>query len=441
LEVLIVNQTFINYKESLRGKEITVVGLGVSNRPLVRLLAGAGASVTVRDKNEGLDRAEWEALNVSLQLGGNYLENLSGDIIFRTPGLRPDHPALLDAAAKGGRVTSEMAEFFAICPCPITGITGSDGKTTTTTLIAEMLRAAGQTVHLGGNIGTPLLASAGEMAETDRAVVELSSFQTMDMTASPQTAVITNITPNHLDWHLDMEEYTAAKFRILEWQDSEGIAVLNADNPITAGMRGKGRTVRFGRERIRDGMIDGFLPLDSIKLKGYYQAENFMAAISAVGGCVSQDVLREVAETFSGVPHRNEYIATKNGVKYYNNSIGSSPARTLATLNAHNKPVFLIAGGRGKKAPLDELCASFPAFVKRLYLIGEAAAEIEEAALKVENAPPVERCIDLEDAVKRAGKAAAAGDTVLLSPACTAFDMYSNFEERGRHFREIIQTL
>jgi UDP-N-acetylmuramoylalanine--D-glutamate ligase len=407
----------------------------------VRLLTESGARVTVCDKNEGLDRAEWEALGVTFCLGSDYLGNLSGDIIFRTPGLRPDHPSLLDAAAKGARVTSEMSEFFALCPCPIIGITGSDGKTTTTTLIAEMLRAEGHTAHLGGNIGAPLLASAGEMSNTDRAVVELSSFQTMDMTQSPQTAVITNITPNHLDWHSDMEEYIAAKGRILDWQDAQGLAVLNADNPVTAKMSGRGRTVYFGGHRIRDGMIDGFLPLECIKLKGYYQVENFLASISAVGDSVSRGAIREVAETFSGVPHRNEYIATIDGVKYYNNSIGSSPARTAATLKAHNNPVFLIAGGRDKKTPFDELCALFPTLVKRLYLIGEAADVIENAALKVPNAPPTERCTDLEDAVKRARKAAAAGDTVLLSPACTAFDMYKNFEERGQHFRELVKSL
>jgi UDP-N-acetylmuramoylalanine--D-glutamate ligase len=436
-----LNQLFTGYKENLRGKEITVIGLGVSNRPLVRMLSGAGARVTVCDKNEEICRAEWETPGITLRLGKTYLDSLSGDMIFRTPGMRPDHPALLEAAAKGIRITSEMSEFFSLCPCHITGITGSDGKTTTTTLIAEMLRAGGHTIRLGGNIGTPLLASAGDIGPEDRAVVELSSFQTCDMTKSPQTAVITNITPNHLDWHRDMEEYIAAKRRILDWQDSGGLAVLNADNPVTAGMRGKGRTVYFGGHRIHDGLIDGFLPLERIKLKGYYQVENFLAAISAVEGLVSNDAVLEVAETFSGVPHRNEYIATVDGVRYYNNSIGSSPARTMATLKAHGGPVFLIAGGRDKKTPFEELCALFPASVKRLYLIGEAAEKIEEAARKVPGAPPVERCADLEDAVSRARRAALSGDTVLLSPACTAFDMYANFEERGRHFTEIVRGL
>jgi UDP-N-acetylmuramoylalanine--D-glutamate ligase len=405
------------------------------------MLAAAGARVTVYDKNEKTEKCEWEASGVKFVLGEAYLENLTGGVIFRTPGLRPDHPSLLKAKADGSRVTSEMEEFFRLCPCHITGITGSDGKTTTTTLISEMLKAAGFTVWLGGNIGTPLLTLAGEMKPNDHAVVELSSFQLMDMTSSPQTAVITNITPNHLDWHRDMEEYTAAKRNILEWQDETNLAVLNADNPPTAAMRGKGKTVYFGGHRIADGVIDGFLPLDCIKLQGYYQTENILAAMSAVKNLVPEDIIRQVAETFTGVPHRNELVRIVNDVKYYNNSIGTSPARTVATLRAHGERVLLIAGGKEKGVPFDELAAFFPAFVKKLFLIGEAAPAIEQAVKTVEGAPPVECCGGLEDAVLRARDAAAPGDTVLLSPACTAFDMYLNFEERGKHFVEIVNSL
>ncbi|MDR0326467.1 MAG: UDP-N-acetylmuramoyl-L-alanine--D-glutamate ligase [Oscillospiraceae bacterium] len=435
-----MNQAFEHYKASLRGKDVTVIGLGVSNRPLVRLLTDAGAYVTACDQNEHIDRAEWDALGVTLWLGEAYLDGLSGDIVFRTPGLRPDHPALLKAKAGGSRVTGEMEEFFTLCPCPIIGVTGSDGKTTTTTLIAEMLRAGGHTVHLGGNIGTPLLSKAGGMEPKDCAVVELSSFQLMDMAHSPQTAVITNITPNHLDWHRDMEEYIEAKRNILNWQDEDGLAVLNGDNPATEKLRGKGRTVYFGGSRIVDGIIDGFLPLDMIKLRGYYQVENVLAALSAVRDTVSEDAIRQVAASFSGVPHRNEHVATVDGVDYYNNSIGSSPARTAATLRAHGGPVLLIAGGRDKNIPFDGLAALFPAHVKRLYLIGEAADAIERAAADVPGAPPTERCDGLEDAVTRARHAAKPGDTVLLSPACTAFDAYKNFEERGKHFVEIVTS-
>lgn len=434
-----MNPDYAAYKQSLKGKDITVIGLGVSNRPLVRMLLESGARVTVCDKNAELDKNGWD--NVSFRLGSDYLENLSGDIIFRTPGLRPDHPSLLAAKASGSRVTSEMEDFFKLCPCPITGVTGSDGKTTTTTLIAEILRAGGYTVHLGGNIGTPLLTQAGEMKPEHRAVVELSSFQLMDMTRSPSTAVITNITPNHLDWHRDMDEYIAAKRVILNGQGKDGLAVLNGDNPLTKTLRGNGRTVFFGGDRISDGVIDGFLQLSEIKLRGHYQIENVLAALSAVRELVPDEAILKITREFSGVPHRNEHIATVGGVEYYNNSIGSSPARTMATLRAHEVKVFLIAGGRDKNVPFDELAAMFPKHVKCLYLIGEAADAIERAALSVSGAPPVERCDGLEDAVHRARDAAKPGDTVLLSPACTAFDAYKNFEERGKHFVKIVKSL
>ncbi len=263
----------------------------------------------------------------------------------------------------------------------------------------------------------------------------------MDMTRSPQTAVITNITPNHLDWHRDMDEYIAAKSVILRHQDDRGLAVLNADSPVTGGMRGRGRTVFFGGSRIRDGVIDGFLPLSGIPLRGYYQTENVMAAVTAVGGLAPRDAILKAVSGFRGVTHRNEYVATVNGVDYYNNSIGSSPARTAATLLAHSGKVHLIAGGRGKKVPFDTLAALFPEHVKRLYLIGEAADAIEHAVSAVPDAPVSERCSGLEDAVRRAAALAVPGDTVLLSPACTAFDAYANFEERGRHFADIVKTL
>ena len=431
-----MNPVFSEFLSSLRGLDITVIGLGVSNRPLVRLLLDAGARVTVRDAKDGVFHE-----SVTMITGEKYLDGLSGDIIFRTPGLRPDHHALLAAKAGGSRVTSEMDEFFRLCPCPVIGVTGSDGKTTTTTLIAEILRAGGYRVHLGGNIGNPLLCGAGDMSPEDIAVVELSSFQMTDMTRSPHRAVITNITPNHLNWHRDMDEYIASKRVILDHQDTDGLAVLNAGNPVTAAMRGNGRTVYFGSHLIKDGIIRGFLPVSSIRLTGYYQIENIMAAITASDGLATEDAVRGAVEGFTGVPHRNEYIATVNGVRYYNNSIGSSPARTAATLPAHDGPVLLIAGGRGKKTPFDDLCEIFPKHVKRLYLIGEAAGDIEAAARKVTDAPPIERCEGLEEAVLRAGAAAKTGDTVLLSPACTAFDMYANFEERGNHFREIVKKL
>ncbi|MEF3313530.1 UDP-N-acetylmuramoyl-L-alanine--D-glutamate ligase [Paenibacillus sp. GYB004] len=436
-----MNPAFETYIQSLTGRDVTVIGVGVSNAPLIRMLCSAGAIVTARDRDPDLPREEWDDLGVRLHIGGNYLERVGGDLVFRTPGMRPNHPALESARAGGSRVTSEMEEFFALCPCPIFGVTGSDGKTTTTSLIADMLANDGCTVHLGGNIGTPLLTRAAEMSPQDVCAVELSSFQLMDMTRSPHVAVITNLSPNHLDWHHDMDEYIAAKNRLLDFQKAGDLAVLNGDNPATAALHGRGQTKYFGRHMIHDDVIDGLVPVRDIRLPGWYNVENVMAAMTAVRGTVSDEAILETVRTFAGVEHRNQWVATVDGVHYYNNSIGSSPARTVATLHAHRGRVLLIAGGRDKKVPFDEMARLLPNHVKVLLLIGEAASQIEAAARGVPNCPALVRCGDLTEAVAQAHRLAVPGDTVLLSPACTAYDQYKNFEERGRHFVELVGAL
>jgi UDP-N-acetylmuramoylalanine--D-glutamate ligase len=436
-----MNPAFDTYIQSLPGRDMTVIGAGVSNSPLIRMLCSAGARVTVRDRNPALPREEWDNLGVELRLGENYLDRIGGDVVFRTPGMRPDHPALDSARAGGSRVTSEMEEFFTLCPCPIFAVTGSDGKTTTTSLIADMLADEGRTVHLGGNIGKPLLTRAGEMSPQDACAVELSSFQLMDMTRSPHVAVITNLSPNHLDWHRDMDEYLTAKRRLLDFQRADDLAVLNGDNPATAALRGQGRTKYFGGHTVRDGVIDDLVPISEIRLPGWYNVENVMAAMTAVRGTVSDAAILETVRTFVGVEHRNQWVATVGGVHYYNNSIGSSPARTVATLHAHVGRVLLIAGGRDKKVPFDEMARLLPDHVKVLLLIGESAGQIEAAARRVARCPPIVHCEGMSEAVAQARKLAIPGDTVLLSPACTAFDQYRNFEERGHHFVELVGAL
>jgi len=436
-----MNPAFHTYIQSLANRDVTVIGAGVSNLPLIRMLFSAGARVTVCDRNPALPREEWDDLGVELRLGENYLDRVGGEVVFRTPGIRPDHPALDSARASGSRVTSEMEDFFTLCPCPIFGVTGSDGKTTTTSLIADMLTDGGRTVHVGGNIGTPLLTRAGEMSPQDACVIELSSFQLIDMTRSPHVAVITNISPNHLDWHRDMDEYSSAKRRLLDFQTADDFAVLNSDNPATAALRGRGQTKYFGRHTVHDGVIDGLVPISDIRLPGWYNVENVMAAMSAVRRTVSDEAILETVRNFVGVEHRNQWVATIGGVHYYNNSIGSSPARTVATLHAHAGRVLLIAGGRDKKVPFDDMAMLLPDHVKVLLLIGEAASQIEAAARRVPSCPPIVHCEGLAEAVAQAHRLAAPGDTVLLSPACTAFDQYRNFEERGRHFVELVGAL
>ena len=451
---------FAQYFASLRGKKIAVLGLGVSNRPLVRLLLEFGCTVTGCDKTdrEKLDAEvlELEKLGCSLRLGDSYLDDLQADLVFRTPGMHPENPALVKLRQCGAEVTSEMEVFFEVCPCQLIAVTGSDGKTTTTTLISEMLKTAGKTVWLGGNIGTPLLPLCRQMKETDFAVVELSSFQLMDMQRSPHIAVITNLAPNHLDVHKDMEEYVRAKQNIYRFQNEHDKLIVNLDNAITAPLTGPGVTRYFARlGKAEPGVCmagewiirDGEKVLDSktIAIPGVHNIENYMAAILAVEGLVSDDVIRSVAENFGGVEHRIELVRIKDGVRYYNDSIASSPSRTIAGLNSFTQKVSLIAGGYDKQIPFEVMGPYVCRSVSRLYLNGATAAKIRTA---VENCPgytpgnpQIIDCADFADAVKKAAADAKAGDIVLMSPACAAFDQFKNFMERGLYFKKLVGEL
>ncbi|MBQ6839068.1 MAG: UDP-N-acetylmuramoyl-L-alanine--D-glutamate ligase [Oscillospiraceae bacterium] len=449
---------FEKYFESLRGKKIVVLGLGVSNRPLVRLLLEFGCTVTGCDRTprEKLDKEvlELEELGCSLRLGDAYLDGLSADVVFRTPGMHPNIPALQQLRNGGAKVTSEMEVFFELCPCKLLAVTGSDGKTTTTTLISEMLKKAGKTVWLGGNIGTPLLPLCRQMKETDYAVVELSSFQLMDMTRSPQVAVVTNLAPNHLDVHKDMQEYVDAKKNIFAFQKPEDLLVLNADNAITDGFSGNGRIVKFSRQgsacvHIREGVIyrgeTAVLSCSDILLPGVHNIENYMAAIAAVEGLVSDDDIRCVAKNFGGVEHRIELVRIKDGVRYYNDSIASSPSRTIAGLNSFKEKVLLIAGGYDKHIPYDVLGSYLCRSVKILFVNGATGGQIRAAAESCPDykpgCPEIVDCADFTDAVYKAAAAAKDGDVVLMSPASAAFDQFKNFMERGNYFKKLVKEL
>ena len=337
------------YLDSLRGKTVAVIGIGVSNQPLIDVLLSHGIEVTACDRKSreelGVLGDTLTSKGAKLRLGADYLQNLREDIIFRTPGMRPDLPELQAAIANGSRLTSEMEIFFEICPCPIIAVTGSDGKTTTTTMIAELLRRAGKTVHLGGNIGHPLLAEAGDIHPEDIAVLELSSFQLMTMTRSPHIAVITNLAPNHLDVHRNFAEYIAAKENIFTHQMTKDIAVFNADNTITAeeACRALGRTRLFSRKQeVKDGVFlrgeaiiarsrgqeRQIMTTNHIKLPGVHNVENYLAAISVVDGMVPDEIIQDFAGTFQGVEHRIELIRTRKGVRWYNDSIPRHPHGT-----------------------------------------------------------------------------------------------------------------
>ena len=455
-----------DYLTGLKGKRAAVIGIGVSNTPLVNMLVRAGVDVTACDKRSreefGEQAQALESLGVTLHLGPDYLDGLDQDVIFRTPGLRPDVPQLLAARERGAVVTSEMEVFFQVCPCKRIAVTGSDGKTTTTTIIAGLLKAAGYTTYVGGNIGKPLLPDVDGMEPGDVAVLELSSFQLMTMDRSPEIAVVTNVAPNHLDVHRSMEEYVAAKENVFRYQDGNGVVVLNQDNDITRSFarRARGRVVRFSRREeleqgvfVKDGAIwvaDGngarqVLPLSGILLPGVHNVENYMAAIGAVNGLVPDEVIRKFAGEFQGVEHRIELVRTLRGVRYYNDSIASSPSRTIAGLRCFREKVILIAGGYDKHIPFDALGPEIVEHVKTLVLTGATAAKIraavEAAPGYAAGRPGIVEIDDFREAVLAAHRAAQPGDVVILSPAGAAFDKFKNFMVRGNTFKQIIREL
>ena len=448
------------YFHSLRGKKILVMGLGVSNRPLVRMLLRYGCDVTGCDKTprENFDEElrELEALGCKMKVGEGYLDGLCADIVFRTPGMHPNIPALCALRQQGAEVTSEMEVFFELCNCTILAVTGSDGKTTTTTLISEMLKASGKKVWLGGNIGTPLLPLIDQMQETDYAVVELSSFQLMDMHQSPHIAVVTNLAPNHLDVHKDMDEYIQAKVNLFRYQNQDDILIVNADNDITSQFVGNGTTRCFSYSgKVKTGTyLDGdmicrngtpVLNKKEIVIPGEHNVENYMTAILAVDGLVEDETIRGVARTFGGVEHRIEFVREVNGVRFYNDSIASSPTRTIAGLKSFSQKVILLAGGYDKKIPYDVLGPYIVENVKAVYLCGATGPKIRQA---VENAPgytlgnpELIECADLKDATLKAAADAKRGDVVLMSPASASFDQFKNFEVRGNYFKALVKEL
>lgn len=459
--------------EYLKGKRCAVLGLGISNRPLCDFLCDHGAIVTACDRKDAAEIKDRESLlrrGVRLVTGEGYLNPLledSFDLIFRSPGIRPDLHEIVEAIENGASLTSEMELFLDLTPATVIGVTGSDGKTTTTTLISLFLTEAGKRtgrrVFLGGNIGTPLLPRLYEMTKEDFAVVELSSFQLMTMQRSPARAVITNLSPNHLNWHLDMDEYVDAKCNIYRNEGNQFV-VLNRENETSWALSDAVETLikPFSSDEsrelttgicLRDGVIglpngDGTLPIlrtDRIRLPGRHNIENYMAAILATEGLVSVEDIAAVADSFTGVPHRLELVREKDGIRFYNSSIDSSPSRTVAALSAIDRPPVMICGGRDKHVPFAPMADAICRKAVGVILTGEAAGQIHEA---IKASPyyrpetiPILHVPEFDDAVRAAARMAREGEAVLLSPGCTSFDAFRNFEERGERFRSVVEAL
>lgn len=447
----------------IKGRRVAFCGIGRSHMPLMKIFMEHGAIVTARDRRSFQELGEngptLRDMGVELVLGRDYLSNLTEDIIFRTPGMPFHLPELEEARQRGQTVTSEMEVFFRLCPCKIYAVTGSDGKTTTTTILSEFLKAEGKTVHLGGNIGKPLLPEIETIAPDHVVVAELSSFQLISMRQSPDVAVVTNLAPNHLDIHKDMQEYVDAKKNLILHQDGFSRAVLNADNEITAGFTElvRGDCWQFSRieEPARGVFCDGerilvngrpLMDVSGIKLPGWHNVENYMAAIAAAFGDVSPENMRKVAGEFGGVEHRMEFVRELSGVKYYNDSIASSPSRTISgTLACYDENLILICGGYDKHIPYEPLGGPICQKVKELILMGTTAPKIEQAVVSCpeyrEGHPIIHHVKDMPEAVALAHNLAAPGDVVSLSPASASFDLYPGFEARGRHFKELVNGL
>ncbi len=458
-----MKRNFSEFKKFIKDKNVAVVGIGVSNIPLIDFLVGLGAKVTSFDKKnieklkEVVDK--YQCKGVKFELGEGYLSNLHGfDVIFKTPSMRIDSKELTIAQNEGAYITSEMEEFLRYCPAKIYGITGSDGKTTTTSLVYSILSAAGFKTWVGGNIGTPLFTKIEEISPDDKVVLELSSFQLMTMDTSPEVALITNLSPNHLDMHIDLQEYIDSKKNIFKYQNKDNLLVLNEDNDVTRNIKGEenGRLYTFSRNSViengayyKDGVLFArgkkVCNKSEVLLKGMYNIENLLAAFALIVDDVDVKYMREVATTFKGVEHRNEFVRSYRDVEYYNNSIASSPTRTLAGIKAFEKPVVLIAGGRDKKVPFDPLAYEGYPYIKSLILLGEAKEQIKKVFDKLKNEKGIHvdiHMVDtLEEAVNKAVEISVSGDIVALAPACTSFDMFENFEIRGNRFKEVVKNL
>lgn len=462
------NEKLEKFKNEIKGKYVAVMGMGVSNTPLVRYLMDLDANITVFDKKseDELDKSlieEYETQGVKFSLGENYLDNLQGyDVIFRTPGIRPDIPALQKEVERGAILTSEIEMLIELCPSKVIGVTGSDGKTTTTTLIYKMLCEEGYHCYLGGNIGTPLFAEIDKMQPEDIVVLELSSFQLMTLKKSPNISIVTNVSPNHLDVHKSYDEYIDAKKNVFTYQNSNDIVVLNYDNDITRefAVEAKGEVRFFSvREKLEKGVIleqntikivnesekIDVIDIQEILLLGMHNVENACTAIAAVKDLVSLESIRNVLRTFKGVEHRNEFVRELNGVKWYNDSIGSSPTRTIAGLASFKEKVILIAGGYDKHLDYTNMGKYIVDHVKALILMGQTKEKIKKATIAElesrEMNMPIYECQTLEEVVNTANQIAQKGDIVFFSPASASFDMFKNFAERGNLFKDLVNNL
>ena len=462
-----INEKLKEFNKFLENKKIAIIGMGVSNLPLLDYFYDKNAKVTIFSNNS-LTEEIMEKINkyrYEVEIGTDNLSMLKGfDLIFRSPSALPTTPEFLREVEKGSILTSEIEMVLKLAPCKIIGVTGTEGKTTTTSLIYEIAKKAGYKCFLGGNIGKPIFTKINEMKPQDLVILELSSFQLMGMEISPNISVVTNIYPDHLNVHKSYEEYKQAKKNIFLHQNKDGVVILNSDNEITSNFASEAKgEVRFfsSKKKLENGYfydtkqavikqsINGeckdIIKKEDIKLRGIHNYENICAALAATQSIATSEQQIEAIKNFKGVEHRLEFVRSLNGVKYYNDSIGTSPASTIAGLNAFDENIVLLAGGSDKGLDYKEIGETIAKKVGTLILTGPTSEKIENAtreALKTYNKQiEILHCIDLKEAVQTAFKISKPGDVVLLSPASASFDAFKNFMERGEKFKEFVNNL
>ena len=462
------NEKLKEFNEYIRFRKVAVIGLGVSNLPLLDYLYEKKAQVTVFDERtvDEIPQNIITKINTyefKYSFGKNCLEKLKGfNIIFRSPSCLPTRKELQEEADRGAIVTTEVEMLMEMCPCKIIGVTGSDGKTTTTSMINAILKKAGYNTFLGGNIGTPLFTKLPEIKPDDIVVLELSSFQLMNMQVSLDIAVITNITPNHLNIHKDYQEYIDAKKNIFKNQDENGILILNYDNDITrsCAKEAKGKVIFFSsKEKLDNGFIvdeeiikecedkvrKHILNTNEVILSGNHNFQNIATALAATKTLVDTDIAVQAIKEFKPVEHRIEFIREIDGVKWYNDSASSSPTRTLSGINAFKENIVLIAGGYDKNLDYEPLAKPVLDKVSTLILIGQTAEKIFDAvkneADKQNKKIDIYMCDSLEQTIDIAKKTSKKGDVVLFSPASASFDMFKNFADRGEKFKNLVNNI
>lgn len=459
-----MKQNFENFKANIKNKHVAIVGIGISNTPIINFLLRFGCKITLFDKRniEEFTQDEiknFNKLNIKFVFGMNYLNYIKNfDYIFKTPSIRPDIYELEEARKSGSIITSEIEELLKYCPSKIYGVTGSDGKTTTTTILYNLFKNMGYTTWLGGNIGIPLFEKIEKMDETHKVVLELSSFQLMNIETSPDVSIITNISPNHLDYHKDMDEYINCKKNIFKFQTESNTTILNDDCENTKHFENniKSRIRKFSLKKspsfyvIENGAYvkdDELYVLNQrlfskrdMKIKGDHNLANFAAAILATIPEVKTSVIKNFAKSFSGVAHRNEFVETINNIHFYNDSIASTPTRTLATLSCFDRKVILICGGYDKNisyTPLINGCEK----IKKLYLIGATKQKIYNVFNKLDSDIEIYLFDNFKELIFDAYKNAQKDDIILLSPSCASFDMFKDFNDRGNQFKNIVKQI